>query len=116
MTGAGDLRERVAFARRESINPDDPDDYGNTVSEWVEQFRTRAQFVHLRGGEGVLAAKLENRHPLVVRVRASAQSREIGADWQVTDLTSGAVFNVRDITHLPARTWIDLLVEAGVAA
>lgn len=115
MTGAGDLYERVAFSQRVTINPDAPDDFGNTRSDWVEEFRTRAQFMHLRGGEAVLAARLAGEHTLVVRVRSSSLTREIAADWKMTDLASEAEFNVRDVTHLPDRTWIDLLCQGGVA-
>jgi head-tail adaptor len=115
MTGSGDLRERVSFSQRVTINPDAPDDYGNTQSDWVEQFRTRAQFVHLRGGEAVLAGRLAGEHTQVVRVRSSSLTREIAPDWKMMDLTSEAEFNVRDVTHLPDRMWIDLLCQSGVA-
>lgn len=110
--GAGDLRERVAFDRRVERE----DGLGNTVDEWQEQFSVRAGYIHLRGGETVQAARLENRHPQVIRIRASSQSRQITADWRCRDARIGDVFAIRDVTHTVDRKWVDLLCERGVAA
>lgn len=112
---AGDLYERVAFDRRADANPDSPVDYGNTVSDWVEQFTCRAQFIHLRGGETVMASRLEGRHSQVIRIRASVASRAVDTDWRVRDVRTGAVFNVRDITPSDDRQFLDVLCEKGVA-
>lgn len=113
---AGDLYERVAFEARVSENPDSPVDYGNTESTWAEQFERRAQYIHLRGGETVQAARLEGRHVQVIRVRSDNATRIITTDWRAVDQRTGDVFNVRDVTHTPDRQWIDLLCEKGVAA
>jgi len=112
---AGDLYYRVGFEARVVENPDSPIDYGNTESTWVEQFACRAQFIHLRGGEDVIAARLEGRHLQIIRVRASSETRLVTTDFRVVDKRNSDIFNVRDVTHNVDRQWIDFLVEKGVA-
>lgn len=110
--GAGRLRERITFA----VRGEKADGYGNTVEGWIDQFTLAAGFTHLRGGETVIAARLENRHPVVIRVRASSKSRRITADWQARDERSPEEYAVRDVTLDPKGMWIDLLCERGVTA
>lgn len=115
-TTAGDLYYRVGIEARVANNPDSPLDYGNVENAWVEQFETRAAFIHLRGGEDVLAARLQGRHLQVIRVRNSTETRTITTDFRVVDKRNGDVFNVRDVTpDREGRQFIDLLCEKGVA-
>ncbi|RUM95422.1 hypothetical protein EET67_23345 [Pseudaminobacter arsenicus] len=58
--GAGDLYYRVACQKKQAAT----DEFGNPVpggGAWATQFSVRAAYTHRRGGEGVLAARLENR-------------------------------------------------------
>jgi head-tail adaptor len=112
---AGALFEKVAFDEMGEGNPDSPADYGNTVTDWQEQFRVRAAYIHLRGGEAVLAGRLEGRHVQVIRVRASSQTRLISTDWRARDVRTGEAFNVRDVTPSDDRMWLDILAESGIA-
>lgn len=114
MTAAGDLRERVALSRRQTFNPDDPLDFGTTVGDWYEMFQCWASFTHRHGGESVTAARLAGRHVMVVRLRASPKSREVEADWKLTDVSTGQDYAIRDVTRTSDRAWIELLVEGGV--
>lgn len=111
--GAGELVELVAFDRREAVD----DGYGNTVAgPFAEQYRCRAAFIQLRGSEPVMAARLESRQTMVVRIRISAEARAIGTDWQMRDVHhDDEAYNIRTITEDASRAWIDLLVERGVA-
>lgn len=111
-TGAGDLIERVAFERPVSGS----DGAGGVHNGFQEWYACRAQFIHLRGGESVLAARLEGRHSQVIRVRSCSTAREITTDWRARDKRSDTVFNIRDVTPSSDRLWIDFLVEKGVAA
>ncbi len=123
---AGRLVEKVAFDRRQIDNPDSPADYGNTETTWVEQFDCRAEFIHLRGGEEVMAARLANKHVQIIRVRSAVLTRGVEPDWRIRDENSGVfttggewtgdVYNIRDITPSDDRQWIDFLCEKGVAA
>ncbi|MFN3746700.1 MAG: phage head closure protein [Hyphomicrobiaceae bacterium] len=108
---AGDRYEHVAFDAREAGS----DGHGGVTSTWVEQFRRRAAFIHLRGGEAVLAARLEGRHQVVIGVLSSADVRRVTTDWRVRDLRRGTVYNIRDITPSADRHVIDFLCESGVA-
>lgn len=112
---AGKLTERVTLAKRVEINPDSPNDYGNTVAEWSDQGTVWAEYIHLRGSEAVLTGRLQGRHTQVIRLRASSLTRQIQTDWRVTDARSGTEFAVRDVTIEPDRAWISILCESGVA-
>ena len=113
---AGKLTERVTIARRIEMNPDAPHDYGNVVAEWADEGTVAAEYIHLRGGEAVLAGRLQGKHPQIVRVRASSLTRQVSTDWRVTDARTGTVFNVKDVTHTPDRAWVEWLCESGSAA
>ena len=110
--GAGRLVEMVGFEQPQAGS----DGAGGVLDGFAEQFETRAQFIHLRGGESVLAARLEGRHTLVIRVRSSAASRAVNTDWRIADKRAGTLFNIRDITPSEDRAWLDFLCESGVAA
>lgn len=113
---AGDLKERIALERRMEINPDAPNDYGNTVGGWVSQGEVWAQYVFLRGGEAVIAGRLQGRQPVVVRVRASALTRQVAPEWRVRDVRSGVIYAVRSVTETADRAAVEVLAESGVAA
>lgn len=113
--GAGDLRERVAFDVRSEVNPDAPDDFGNTVDQWVEQFSVAAGFINLRGGESVMQSRLTGRRVIVAFVHASSQTRAIETDWRLRNARTGEAFNIREVTLTTDRKWVDILCESGVA-
>lgn len=109
---AGTLKERVSFA----VRGEQDDGFGNTLAGWVEQFQEPAGYVHLRGGETVIAARLENKHPVVIRVRCSARTRAVTADWRITDTRTSTEYAIRDVTQTVDGKWVDLLCERGVTA
>lgn len=93
------------------------DGMGNTVGDFATEFSVRAAFTHLRtGGETVMASRLENKHPMIVTLRSSTQTRQINADWQLVDARDNSVWAVRDVTPETDRQWISLLCERGVAS
>lgn len=110
-SGAGPLYQHVAFEKKGTAS----DGAGGTTTAWVEQFHCRAGYTHLRGGENVMAARLEGTHSIVVRVRASSNTRLVTTDWRVKDARSSVVFNIRDITPSDDRAFLDVLVQSGVA-
>lgn len=110
--GSGDLRERVAFDMRAQVD----DGYGNHQAGFAEVFTCRAGFTYLRGSEAVIAARLEGRQPIVVRIRASEQAKQIGPDWRMRDLRTGEEYAVRSAAPTPDRQFVDIMVESGVAA
>jgi head-tail adaptor len=116
ITTTGKLRERVRLERRQVTNPDTPDDFGNVVSDWLSRGEAWAEIKYLRGGETVLASRLEGRSVQLIRVRATSVTREITSDWRLIDMRSNAIFAVRVVNETPDRAWIELLTESGVAA
>lgn len=109
---AGDLKRRVAFDRRSP----NPDGYGNTVADWAEQFNVAAGYMHLKGGESVMAARLEGQHMQVIFVRLSSQTLAVTTDWRIRDTRAGTLYNIRDITPTEDRQWLEFLVQSGVAS
>lgn len=107
-----DLQYKVHCQKRSVAN----DGYGNHEGDFATQFTVGAAYKHLRGGEGVLAARLENRHPNLITVRSSAGTRQITADWRLVDARDGTIWAVKDVTHETDRSYISLLTESGVAA
>lgn len=108
----GSLFHEVAFDKRGETSGDGA---GNYEGEWVEQFRCRAEFIQLRGGEAVLSGRLQGRHTQVIRIRVSEHSVLITAEWQVRDTRRGTAFNIRDIEFEENRQFVSLTCESGVA-
>lgn len=119
------LDNRVAFDAREVID----DGVGNVEGRFVQQFECWAGFTFLRGTEAVIAARLEGRQPVVVRVRRTAQTSQIQHDWQMRDLRDGSwvgtapdqywdgpVYAVRSVIPSEDGRWLDVTVESGVGA
>ncbi|MGM4909124.1 head-tail adaptor protein [Rhizobium sp. 768_B6_N1_8] len=123
-SSSSDLYERVAFDERATVQ----DGYGNEQASFVERFQCRAGFTPLRGGETVIASRLQGRQPIVVRIRASRQSRMITPDWRMRDARNGEwagddvqywtgpIYAIRSIIETDDRMFLDLMVESGVAA
>lgn len=114
MIGAGELDQRLAFERRDAKD----DGYGNPVSgDWVLQFAAFAKIIRLRGGEGVLAARLEARAPVIITVRNAHDARQITHEWRARDERTGALYAIREQPRLSEdRGFLEFLAEGGVAA
>lgn len=117
MTGAGDLDRRFRFDCRETVS----DGHGNEEDGWVEQFNVWAKFRPLRGGEGVLAARLAARQPAILTIRNAPDARRVTADWRAVG-PDGTVYAIREKPKHPVRrdredrNFLEMLVESGVAA
>jgi len=109
---AGTLRDRVTFAQRSTVG----DEYGNNEGDFVDQFTVAARVQYLRGGESVMADRLEGKQPVVLTIRMSAQAKRIETDWRATDARNeDRVFNVRSISPSERNDQLDILCETGVA-
>lgn len=110
---AGQLRGRITFAVRST----GVDEYGNGESAFVDQFTVAARVQFLRGGENVMAERLQGNQPVVITVRASSDTRQITTDWRATDAHDPElVYNVRSASPGERRDYIDLLCQVGVPA
>lgn len=108
---AGTLRERFAFDKRAESS----DGAGNTVADFAWQFTRSASRDFLRGGETVMASRLEGRQPVIIAVRADSATRLVTADWRCRDMNSGEAFNIRSVQPSSDRSMIEFLCEKGVA-
>jgi head-tail adaptor len=114
---AGRLKHRVAFDKREDVNPDAPLDLGNTRSNFVQQFEVAAGIRARVGGETVMAARLSGQTPVTIVVRQSAQTRLITSDWRARDVRKGTEYAIRSIIDPDdGRQWLEILAQEGVAA
>lgn len=110
--GAGTLDRRYRFEKRASIS----DGAGNHEGEWEHQFSLAGNRRYLRGGEGVLAARLTARQPVILTVRTCANARQITADWRAVDERAGTILNIReDPQESDSRGYMSMLAEGGVA-
>jgi head-tail adaptor len=115
-TRAGDLRHRIAFDKRQDVNPDAPLDLGNTQSAFVEQFVVAAKVEARFGGETVTAARLAGQQPVTITVRQSTQTRLITTDWRARDARTGTIYNIRSIVDPDdRRAFLEMLCQSGVA-
>ncbi len=107
---AGDLYHSYAFDKRIKTKRGD----GVEVGDWVQQFDCRAGVINLRGGESVLAGRLQGQHSQIVFIRASEVAKEATTEWQARDLRTGVAYNIREITRSDDRMWLDFLCQSGV--
>lgn len=110
-TGAGQLRQVLIAQRR----VEQEDQYGNTQGEWQEQARFNASVEARRGGEAVIAGRLQGTVTYIVTARYSIAAAAVQPDWRLVDARSGAVYNIRTWVPRPKRDYIDGDVEMGVA-
>lgn len=108
---AGRLDRRLQFQRRQ----DKENGAGGFVDEWVAQFECAAGRKWLRGGETVIAARLESRQPVILTIRNSAATRQINNDWRAVDLRDGRIYNIRENPkESDDRATLEFLAESGV--
>ncbi len=108
---AGTLREKIRFQSRTNEN----DGYGNTKAEWTTAYDCRADLLWLRGGESVLAGRLEGVKTAVFTIRDCVDARAVTSEYRVVNLRTDEVFNVRSVNSATKRGYIDILAETGVA-
>lgn len=107
---AGKLNERFAFDRRENSS----DGYGNTVASWHQEYACAARRQFLRGGEGMIAARLQGTQTALITVRACVESKAITTEHRARDVRTGDIYNVREAKITEDRAFVELLCEKGV--
>jgi head-tail adaptor len=116
--GAGDFRNRVRFDKHgEQID----DGSGNFLeSGWDEQFTRWAALMPMRGGEGLIADRLEGLGPAVLVVRLDSETRTITPEWRAVDLRPDGtehVYAIKDARDMEMRgRHMTMLVELGSPA
>ena len=104
-----DLDRVVSFQRRAEVD----DGHGNKVDgDFAEVFREWARVKPMKGGEGVVEARLSARQPAILTVRATAAAEAVNAEWIA--VTGGVVWNIKEPPRLTDdRQFFEMLVERG---
>jgi head-tail adaptor len=108
-----DLRDRVRFERRQDL----ADGFGNFEGDWRSLGEARASLNPTRGGETVIAGRLQGKASWDLWVQSSVLTRSIGPDDRVVDVRDpDRVFNIRWTGDLDGdRRWVLMQLEEGVA-
>jgi head-tail adaptor len=113
---AGQLREAVRFERRAAAD----DGYGNTQGAWENLIARRAaKLTPTRGGEQVIADRLQGQSSWDLWVRFDSETSRVTTDDRAVELVNGApgrTFNIafaQDMTGL--RRWILMQLTLGKA-
>ena len=110
--GAGQLQELLAAESRSPID----DGMGNEISgPWAEQSLHPASLVARRGGEAVIAGRLQGTVNYMVTARYSVSCAAVTTDHRFRDAHSGQTYNILTAIPRPKRDYIDFDVVAGVA-
>lgn len=90
---------------------EDEDADGQVVQRYDDRFQDRVTMRFLRGGESVLAARLESRSPVIIGVRNSARAREVTSEWRA--VIDGKTYHVKeDPRETQDRAFLEFLAEA----
>lgn len=112
---AGKMRQKLHFQRR---GPTFENEYGNEQAGKFETvFSEFAEFIPLRGGEPVIAARLTGTQPYVMRVHSNTNSRQVSTAWRVVDARDPSrVFNITSIVNSDQKNgYLDMMATQGVA-
>jgi head-tail adaptor len=107
------MRDRLRFESRAVAD----DGYGNPVAgDWTHRFTRSADVRPARGGEEVLAAKLQGVQPVRIIVYSDSETRTVTPEWRAVDSRSGLVYAIRAVADEERRgQFLTLDAIAGAA-
>jgi head-tail adaptor len=109
---AGRLDQRFQF----SVRVEQEDGAGNFEGVFVPQFEMAASCKFLRGGETVMASRLQNVQKVILTIRNCTQSRLITAGWKARDIRSGVEYAIHEDPQVSDdRGFLEMLCQSGVA-
>lgn len=112
MTGAGDLREVINMQTREIID----DGYGNEITgDWATVWSAPGRIQILRGSETVMAGRLVGVQTISITMRWQAAFATMDAGWRAVNCRTGEAYNIRSIEPDERKSFVNILVEKGVA-
>lgn len=109
--GSGDLREKFTIRRATLAD----DGHGGKIETWADYLTCAAEITFSRGGETVIAARLQAQQPAILRIRTSALARGILPTDKAVNARTGEVFNIREYPReaRDSRGYLEFLVQAG---
>lgn len=100
------MRFRVRFERRAA------DANGDLIGAWRTLFETRARLQNIRGGETVMAERLEGNQPVIITIHWQSAAASLTTADRVVDARSGQIYDIKNITPDEWRKWVDVLATA----
>ena len=105
---AGMLSKRATFQRPHKAKDAD----GKVIPTYPDAFTAWVNLKPLRGGESVMASRIQSRAPAVVTFRTSTQAREVTSEWRV--VIDGRIYEAKeDPRETQDRAMFEMLVEGG---
>lgn len=103
---AGDLTKRATLLEPRVERDAD----GQLVQGWLDRGTVWCHVLPLRGGESVMAARMQSRNPAIVTMRASNLSRLVTSEWRLR--IDGREYHAKeDPRETQDRAWLEMLVE-----
>lgn len=100
LSRSGDMNDRLRFESRSATD----DGYGNEVAgPWTAQFTRWASVWPMRGGEDVIASRLQGVQPFRVTVYSDSETRTVTPEWRAVDTRSGAVYAIKAVVDEERR-------------
>lgn len=108
MIGVADLTKRATFQRPIEARDED----GNPIQAYPDAFKAWVNLKPLRGGESVMASRMDARAPAIVTFRTSTQAREVTSEWRV--VIDGRIYDAKeDPRETQDRAFLEMLIEGG---
>lgn len=110
--GSRNLKDRVMLQQRGL------DDNGDRLGPWeavpseAEDQAWAAQIIHLKGGEPVMAQRLQGVQPAIVALRANPVTRAVDNAWRGIDKRTGQIHEFTAVSETGDRVWIEILTTA----
>lgn len=112
--GAGDLKDTVRFEKHGTT----ADEYGNPDSgAFSAQVTRRAYVAPMRGGETVIAERMQGLRPTIIMVRFDDETKLITPSWRavlVKPEGGEEIYAIKDAQDIDNdRRWITVIAERG---
>jgi head-tail adaptor len=106
---AGSLRSRVMLQQRRLDDNGDRLGDWETVSSGATDHAWWAEILALRGGEPVMAQRLQGVQPVIIAVRANPTTRAIDNAYRVIGVPDRQVYDITAATLTMDRAWVEIL-------
>ncbi len=110
---AGKLDHRATFERPVQSRDED----GQLIQGWHDEATVWASVRYLRGGESVMAARMQSRTPAILTIRSSSTARRVTSEWRVQTRDRSGTERLFEVKEDPRPTegggFLEMLVEAG---